>query len=167
VRCPACDADNIPGEDLCQGCGMDLAGLDVAAWDLDPRDPLLARPLAELPLKDPIVLAPDASVSEAIEAMRRRGEGCVFVVDAEGRLAGIVTEHDVTARVAVPARDPERTRLDKIMTAGPVALQRSDPLAWALHRMGVDGYRHVPVLDAGRLIGFLSIRTVLRALHEA
>jgi CBS domain-containing protein len=78
-----------------------------------------------------------------------------------------LTEHDVTVRVAAPGRDPTRTRLEQVMTPNPVTLQTDDPLAWALHRMGVDGYRHLPVLDGQRLVGFLSVRTVLRVLQEA
>ena len=43
------------------------------------------------------------------------------------------------------------------MTPNPVALEKDDVLAWALHRMGVDGYRHLPVLDGERLAGFLDV----------
>jgi len=67
-------------------------------------------------------------------------------------------------RVASRGRDPSQIRLGEVMTPNPVALQKDDALAWALHRMGVDGYRHLPVLDGDRLVGFLSIRTVLRTL---
>lgn len=164
MRCPACTEENLPGEDLCQNCGMDLAGLDVEAWGLDPKDPVLAKPLAELPLKEPLVLPDSATVSEAIELMKERHEGCVLVTDTRGALAGVFTEHDVTARVAAPGRDPAHTRLAGVMTPKPVTLQKDDPLAWALHRMGVDGFRHLPVLDKTHLTGLLSVRTVLQIL---
>ena len=167
MRCPACDHDNIPGTDLCEECGLDLAGLDVKAWGVDPEDPQLTLPLAGLPLKEPLVLRPDATALKAIELMRDRHEGCVFVQDEGGRLVGVMTERDVTARVAARGRHPEQTRLEEIMTRQPVTLQKNDPLAWALHRMGVDGHRHLPVMDGDRLIGFLSIRTVLQVLLEA
>ncbi len=167
MRCPACDHDNIPGEDLCENCGLDLAGLDVKAWGVDPEDPLLAAPLASLPLKEPLVLPPSATVTKAIDLMKHRHEGCVFIEDGQGRVLGVLTERDVTVRVAAPGRDPGQACLEEVMTQRPVALQKDDPLAWALHRMGVDGHRHLPVLDDERLIGFLSIRTVLRVFLEA
>ena len=44
---------------------MDLAGLDLQVWGVDPADPLLATPLKELPLKKPLVLDSGASVAEA------------------------------------------------------------------------------------------------------
>jgi CBS domain-containing protein len=167
VNCPTCGEDNIPGEDLCQNCGMDLAGLDVEAWGLDPEDTVLATTLANLPLKDALVLSPSATVSEAIELMQQQHQGCVFVTDDGGALSGVLTERDVVARVAAPGRDPGRTRLEEVMTPNPVTLQKEDPLAWALHRMGVDGFRHLPILDDGQLIGFLSVRTVLEVFRGA
>ncbi len=167
MRCPTCAEDNLPGEDLCQNCGMDLAGLDVTAWGLDPGDPVLAMPLSELALKEPLVLSPDSTVGEGIELMKQRGEGCVLVQDGDGKLAGVFTEHDVASRMAARGRDPQKTKLAEVMTPNPITLDRGDPLSWALHRMGVDGYRHLPVLDDGKLIGFLSIRTVLQAFRQA
>lgn len=166
MRCPACDHDNIPGNDLCAGCGLDLVGLDVQAWGVTPRDPLLTLPLAELPLKEPLILGTEASVTDAIRLMKDRHEGCVFILE-EDRLVGVFSERDVCTRVAAPGRDPEKTHLREVMTPNPLALEKADVLAWALHRMGVDGYRHIPVLEHEQLIGFLSMRTVLKVLAEA
>ncbi len=146
---------------------MDLAGLDVQAWGVDPKDPLLATPLSELPLKKPLVLGPGSSVAEAVSLMRERHEGCVFVEQEGARLIGVFTERDVAVRVASRGRDPEQTRLEEVMTADPVVLQRDDPISWALHRMGIDGVRHIPVLDGDRLHGFLSMRTVLKLLLDS
>jgi len=146
---------------------MDLAGLDVQVWGVDPKDPLLVTPLAELPLKKPLVLGPASSVSEAVKLMRERHEGCVFVEKEGAGLIGVFTERDVVVRVASRGRDPEQTSLQEVMTAGPVVLQRDDPISWALHRMGIDGFRHIPVLDGNRLHGFLSSRTVLKLLLDS
>jgi len=146
---------------------MDLAGLDVQAWGVDPKDPLLATPLAELPLKKPLVLGPGSTVAEAVSLMRERHEGCVFVEREGAGLIGVFTERDFAVRVASRGRDPERTRLEEVMTAGPVVLQSDDPISWALHRMGIDGVRHIPVLDGDRLRGFLSMRTVLKLLLDS
>ena len=167
MRCPGCEHENIPGDDLCTECGMDLAGLDVQVWGVDPADPLLATPLAELPLKKPLVLGSGSTVSEAVNLMRERHEGCVFVEQEGEGLIGVFTERDVAVRVAARGRDPEQTRLQDVMTADPVVLQRDDPVSWALHRMGIDGFRHVPVLDGDRLHGFLSSRTVLKLLLDS
>ncbi len=164
--CPSCQTDNLAGSDLCENCGMDLAGLDIRAWGVDPDDPSLAVPLSELPLKKPCMLDPDARISEAIEVMRRQHEGCVFVVDDKGGLLGVFSERDLTCRVAARFRSPDQTPLKDVMTPNPVALLTEDPLAWALHRMGVDGFRHLPVMDNGVIVGMLSARSVMLWLLE-
>ncbi|ANM32341.1 hypothetical protein ABI59_18355 [Acidobacteria bacterium Mor1] len=106
----------------------------------------------------------DATVADAVRLMQERSEGCVFVMDGE-RLAGVLTERDVT-RVISRGLDPTRTKLDRAMTPEPMRLREEDPLAWALHRMGVDGYRHIPVTREGGLRGVLSARSVLRRLLD-
>ena len=167
MLCPDCAYDNIPGNDLCDKCGLDLAGLDVKAWGLSSEDPMLSMPLSALPLKEPITLEADATVSKAIELLTERREGCVIVREGDDPVAGIFTERDATARVFARQRDPRELKLSDVMTRNPYTLQKDDALAFALHRMGVDGFRHLPVLDEGRVIGFLSMRTVLGALAQA
>jgi len=166
MKCPSCDHDNIQGADQCARCDMDLAGLDVGAWGVDPDDVLLTRKLKELPLKTPLELPPEATALEAMRLMQERREGCVFVKGDDGALLGVFTEHDVAARVVGPGRDPAHAHLEEVMTPDPVHLEPGDPLAWALHRMGVDGHRHLPIVDGDELVGFLSARTVLRVLLE-
>ena len=98
--------------------------------------------------------------------MREHHCGCVFITGDEGNLLGVFTERDVAVRVAAPGRDPARTTVGEVMTHNPVTLRPDDPLAWALHRMGVDGYRHLPLVDDGQLTGFLSVRAVLEHLNR-
>jgi len=167
MQCPACDHENLPGEDLCVECGMDLAGLDVQAWGVDPEDPLLAIPLGELPLAEPLVLGPQVTVAEAVARMRERHVGCAFVEEDGAGPVGVFTERDVAVRVVSRGRDPQRARLEEVMTTGLVTLRRDDPLAWALHRMGIDGFRHIPVMDGDRLHGVLSSRSVLKLLLDS
>lgn len=164
MQCPACGHDNIPGQDLCQSCSLDLAGLDVQMSGVSPEDPFLSRPLRDLPLKEPLVLGPGAKVRDAVDLMRERDEGCIFIESDEHELVGVFTERDLAARVIARGRLPAETDLVDVMTPRPFTLRHEDALAFALHRMGVDGYRHVPVLKKGRLVGFLSMRTVLRVL---
>ena len=52
------------------------------------------------------------------------------------------------------------------MTADPVTLETNDKIAFALHKMNVGGYRHVPILFHGKLAGVISIRDILRYLTE-
>jgi CBS domain-containing protein len=80
------------------------------------------------------------------------------------RLAGIFTERDVLNRVS-----PDRSALDQPvsqhMTANPMVLRINDSIAYALHAMSVNGYRHLPVVDEdGHAVSIISARDVLRLL---
>jgi CBS domain-containing protein len=80
-------------------------------------------------------------------------------------MVGVVTERDVALRVAARGLEGDRVTLERVMTRDPFAVRPDDRFAFAMHRMGVDGFRHVPVVDDHRrLQGFLSIRTVLAVL---
>jgi CBS domain-containing protein len=87
----------------------------------------------------------------------------VLVLDDEW-LAGIFTERDLLLRCA--DKDLDRLKLSEVMTREPQALREDDTLACALNLMSVGGYRHVPILRDGHLIGFLSVRGILRYLAD-
>jgi len=166
MKCPSCDHENIQGHEFCDNCGLDLAGLDMETLDVDPAEPALARQINSLAVKTPVMVSEETTVSAAVKAMHEHHQGCVFVIDHRQGLLGVFTERDLTVRVAAHGRDPETTHIKDVMTPRPVSLRPQDPLAWALHRMGVDGYRHLPIVDEARLIGVLSARVVLAALAE-
>ena len=164
MKCPFCDHDNFAGADICSSCELDLAGLDIKAWGIRPEDPHLARRVRDLPIKQAIEVTPETTAAEAIGHMIEWREGCVFVTERR-ELRGVFTERDVATRVAARDLDPTRLRVDSVMTPNPFTVRNDDRVALAIHRMGVDGFRHLPVLDsAGHLEGFLSMRGVLKVL---
>ena len=118
--------------------------------------------------RSPVVHAmePDRTVADAVAVMAEHQIGAIPVL-RDGELIGIFSERDLLRRVVAPGRSLEKTLLRDVMTADPVVLQRDDPISWALHRMGIDGVRHIPVLDGDRLDGFLSMRTVLKLLLDS
>ncbi|MEE8525434.1 MAG: CBS domain-containing protein [Thermoanaerobaculia bacterium] len=164
MRCPNCAHPNIPGADLCESCGSDLAGLDLPESSAGFDGRLLGDRIDRLDVKAPLIVAPDATVAEAIALLRREKQGCVLVQDGD-QLVGILTERDVLTRVVRPDLDAEKTPISSVMTAAPLTLELSDPAAFAIHRMVVEGLRHLPVVQGGTPVGFISVRNVLRYLH--
>ena len=108
----------------------------------------------------PVQLAGNASVHEAAKSMRQRNVGCVLVVK-EGRLEGILTGRDVVQRVVAAGRDPDKTRLATVMTKDPDTIRPGATAMDALHLMHDGGYRHVPIVDEGKLLGVVSRRDFL------
>jgi CBS domain-containing protein len=161
VRCPYCSAENLPGVDLCQGCGADLAGLDLPEAAAGFAGRLMTDRLGRVPRQPPLPVGRDTTVAEAVVEMRRRRHGCVLVEDG-GRLAGIFTERDLLVRVVRRGLDPAATPLAEVMTPDPITLAPDDPPAFAIHRMVVGGLRHLPIVEGERLLGFVTVRDVLR-----
>jgi CBS domain-containing protein len=124
---------------------------------------LLEDPISQLNVPKPIVLQVSDPVSLAAKLMSKFRYGSVLVLDDEW-LAGIFTERDLLLRCA--DKDLDRLKLSEVMTREPQALREDDTLACALNLMSVGGYRHVPIMRDGHLIGFLSVRGILRYLAD-
>ncbi len=128
----------------------------------------LQTPLADVRRAAPVTVPPDAPVARAVELMRARKVSAVLVVERARtrRLVGIFTERDLVSR-ALPARGWAKARVEKFMTKAPEALRARDPVAYAVNKMSVGGFRHVPVVDdAGRPAGMVSAGDVLQFVVE-
>lgn len=98
-----------------------------------------------------------ATVRAAAQAMRDRRVGAVLVGENRA-LEGIFTERDMVNRVVAEGRDPDRTTLADVMTANPDTIAPHATAIDALRRMQDGGFRHLPVVDRGRLVGIVSRR---------
>lgn len=109
---------------------------------------------------------PDTTVKQAAETMAARKIAAV-VVCQDGKLAGIMTERDVTTRVVARGLDPATTKVTEVMTANPDTLRPDDDPAHALRMMREHGYRHLPVVgDDGHVIGMVSVRDLYAWVQE-
>ncbi len=163
--CPDCGHDNIQGMDSCEECGADLRSLDVPQPRAGLQRTLLEEPLRSLQPHRPLVVGPDDPLEKAVRLMKEHNEGSVFVMDG-ARLIGILTERDLLLKVAGKPIALDRTPVRNMMTRDPVVLRSDDVLAYALNRMSVGRYRHIPIVDGGRLTGFVSVRGILRYIAE-
>jgi CBS domain-containing protein len=145
--------------------GVDLLDEELASFD-EPRRPSagvldqsrIREPLRLLGPRKPLCLSPDATLADAVRLMREHHVGCVLAVEHD-RLIGILTERDLLLKLETI--DLSRT-VRELMTPDPEVLQPDDPIVYALHRMAVGGYRHVPLVDdAGRPVGILSVKEIV------
>jgi CBS domain-containing protein len=146
------------------------------AWEDDDESALAreARRLGEgilgssiraLEPRPAVCLSQEATIREALSVMAKERIGAVLV-ETEGRAAGIFTERDVLRRVVLQGVDHGRP-LREVMTRDPETLRADDGIAFALNRMIVGGYRHIPVVDDhGRPVAVLSLREVVSFIVE-
>jgi len=108
----------------------------------------------------PQTAAGTAAVSEVARTMRDRNIGALMIVDGS-RLTGVFTERDALFRVLAPGRDPGTTPVGEVMTPSPQTIHPDKPFVEAVRMMLEGGYRHVPVVENGRVLGMVSVRDAL------
>ncbi len=129
------------------------------------RKASLDTPVCEIMARDPLVVDVSATVVAAVDAMNMHHTGCVLVEEA-GKLVGIFTERDVLRKVAFHEGNRNR-RVGSAMTRDPETLPPSASIAYALNKMSVDGYRHIPIVaDDGKAIGVVSVKDIVHFVVE-
>ncbi len=125
------------------------------------------KPVKDVMQRRKVVKAPPQMlVSQAAELMARKNVGAVVVIEAE-RLVGIFTERDIAFRIVARGLDARTTRLAEVMTPAPETIDPDKPLGHALLKMHDGGFRHLPVVRDGKVVGIVSARRAMDpALEE-
>jgi CBS domain-containing protein len=119
------------------------------------------RPLRTLLAgQGPLTVSGSAFVPEAARLMRDRNVGAVMVMEGT-QLAGVFTERDALFRVLAAGRDPAATPLSAVMTKAPQTIHPDKPFVEALRMMLEGGFRNVPVVENGEVLGMVSVRDAL------
>jgi len=166
IICPYCQAENIEGADECSGCSQPLTDMGIRVPTTSVEADLLRDRVEQLWPKTPSTVPTDMPVGQVLKKMVDEMIGCVMIVDDHGQLVGIFSERDALMKLNVDAPKFFNRPISQFMTPGPVTLETSDKIAFALHKMNLGGYRHLPILFDGKLAGVISIRDILRYLTE-
>jgi CBS domain-containing protein len=111
-----------------------------------------------------LTVEPTLPITEVAKRMVAKDVGAVLVFD-EGALCGILTERDVLRAVA-DGIDEASTPVRDRMTANPETLDADDTTEHAAVLMIHGGFRHLPVMQEGEVVGVLSIRDLMRVVLE-
>jgi CBS domain-containing protein len=117
----------------------------------------MAQKIRELMTRDPITLKSETTVAEAARAMRDHDIGDVLVTESGGKLCGILTDRDIVVRGLAEGKNPETTKLTELCTKQLVHLSPDDGVDSAIKLMTREGVRRIPVLDAGKPVGIVSL----------
>lgn len=108
----------------------------------------------------------DGTALEAAKLMANRDVGAVLVVEKDGRLAGIVTERDITRRIVANGLDSKKTTVAEIMSRNPDTISPDDFGVEALEIMRVRRYRHLPVTVEGKAVAMVSVRDLYEVMKD-
>jgi CBS domain-containing protein len=116
-------------------------------------------PVGRLGRREPISIAPSASIREAARLMSERGVSSLLVGDP-GEMIGIVTDRDLRNRVLAAGRDPTDP-VSTIMSREPISLEASRPVFEAFLAMAARGIHHLPLTEDGRPVGMVTTRDLV------
>jgi CBS domain-containing protein len=132
----------------------------------DLESALVTVTLSDVIEHTPLLVEEDASLAVVIESMQREDRSTALVVKA-GKLVGIFTERDVLMKVAGHPIDLTQSKVRAFMTPDPVCLPADSAVAFALNRMVLEGFRHIPVVDDdNRPVAEVSMRNLIEYLSD-
>lgn len=111
-------------------------------------------------------VAPDVTVFEALKKMAEHNVGALPVVDASGRIVGLFSERDYARKVILRGKASKDIPVSEIMSTH-VLYVTPETTAWQCMALMTDKrVRHLPVLEDGRLVGFISIGDVVKSIMD-
>jgi CBS domain-containing protein len=108
-------------------------------------------------------IGPGESVYAAVAKLDEARVGALVVMEGS-QLVGVISERDYTREIVLKGRSSKETRVDEIMSAPVVSVEPSTPLAECLRLVTERRVRHLPVIEAGRVVGVISSGDLMRAI---
>ena len=111
---------------------------------------------------DIVTISPEASLTEAVACLAEHRIGAVMALSAGGQLEGILSERDVVRILAEKGPDILASPVSSVMTRAVVTCTPDEAIPLIMERMTRGRFRHVPVVEAGKIIGIISIGDVVK-----
>ncbi len=116
--------------------------------------------------RDVATIAPTANLSDAVKLLAERRIGALVVTGPDNRVAGILSERDIVRALAARGPDALQETVASVMTRKVSTCSESDTVALLMERMTDGKFRHLPVVEQGRLAGIISIGDVVKLRVE-
>jgi len=121
---------------------------------------------------DVVTIAPTASLTEAVQLLAERRIGAVIVTGPDNRVAGILSERDIVRTLSERGPAALDENVGAVMTRKVTTCTEADTIAFIMERMTEGKFRHLPVVEQGRLTGVISIGDVVKyrieeVVHDA
>lgn len=108
-------------------------------------------------------IAPNSTVYDALVVMDQKSVGALVVVDG-AKVVGIISERDYARKVILKNKSSKKIPVSEIMTPAPMTVAPSRSIKECMGLMTENHYRHLPVVDNGKLVGIISIGDIVKAI---
>ena len=123
-------------------------------------------PISDFDLREPLIIELGTCLENVLENMQKTNNNCVLTLSNE-KLNGILTERDILLKVTGKGYDLQLTTIDEFITQNPEYVNPEDPLAYALNKMYVGGFRNVPVVnDERHPVGIIGISDIISTIAD-
>ena len=114
---------------------------------------------------DIFMIAPDATVFEALKLMAQHNTGALLVMSND-TVDGIISERDCVRKVELDEKNVRETSISDVMTSKVISINADEPLEECMALMLEKSIRHLPVYDGTKLLGLVSVRDVLKEVVD-
>ena len=112
--------------------------------------------------RDVVTIEPSATLSDAVKLLAEKRIGAVVILGADRRIAGILSERDIVRALAESGRDAVDGPVSAAMTRKVSTCHERETISAIMERMTTGKFRHIPVVDQGKLVGIVSIGDVVK-----
>ena len=117
--------------------------------------------------REVITIEPGATLAAAVQLLAEKRIGAAPILGADRRLVGVISERDIVQALAEHGADVLNEPVSRTMTRKVETCTESETICNIMERMTAGKFRHVPVVDRGRVVGIVSIGDVVKhRLHE-
>ena len=111
---------------------------------------------------DVFSVQPHRTLAEAVRTLAERRIGAVVVTGADGGLLGILSERDIVRVLGERGASVLEEPVSQVMTRKVVTCKETDTVAELMEKMTTGKFRHLPVVDNGRVVGLISIGDIVK-----
>ena len=112
--------------------------------------------------RDIDTVRPNATMRDVVDVLAAKHIGALVIVDADGAMKGIVSERDVVRALATHGVDALEDPVARYMTTSVVTATEADTVVAVAQRMSSGRFRHMPVVEDGRLVGIVSVGDAIK-----
>ena len=123
-------------------------------------------PISSMTLSEPIIIDLGTNLRHVLDKMQEDKINCILTL-TDGMLGGILTERDILLKVTGKGFDLDLTTIDEFITPNPESVTPDNPLAYALNKMYIGGFRNVPVVNDELFpIGIIGIADIISSIAD-
>ena len=112
--------------------------------------------------REVVTIEPAATLAEAARLLAEKRIGAALILGADGRLAGIISERDIVRALAARGASALNEPVSQSMTRKVETCNEGEAVSNIMERMTLGKFRHMPVLDQGRVVGIVSIGDIVK-----